>query len=103
MPLTKAAAIVQRSRENLRGEYAKHEPLAKKLVATRWTKPLPPADASTKDLKLTADEQTHVRTGIETAAGLGIPRNTIVSRPVCARSTMPHKRIPPYGSKPNAS
>ncbi|MFI6321586.1 C40 family peptidase [Nonomuraea sp. NPDC050556] len=68
MPLTKAAAIVQRPRSDLRGAYAKHEPLAKQIVASLWksTAPLPKAD------------EKAVRLSIETAASLGIPRQALV-------------------------
>ncbi|AQZ63687.1 unnamed protein product [[Actinomadura] parvosata subsp. kistnae] len=36
LPLTQAAATVQRPRADLRGAYAKHEKLARKLVASLW-------------------------------------------------------------------
>lgn len=69
MPLTKAAAIVQRPQRNLRGEYAKHEALAKGLVDTLWL-----------DAKgLTDEEQSQVQTSIEAAASLGVPREAVVT------------------------
>ncbi|WP_433432003.1 C40 family peptidase [Nonomuraea sp. CA-141351] len=78
MPLTKAAAIVQRPREDLRGEYAKHEPVAKRLVAALWSaKPTPAGDIA-KNLGLTTQERARVQSSIEAAAGLGIPREAVV-------------------------
>ncbi|GII52841.1 hypothetical protein Pth03_12300 [Planotetraspora thailandica] len=71
MPLTKAAALVQRPREDLRDAYAKHEPIAKALVTLLWRgKPSrQAADTSNAD---------DMRASIEAAAGLGIPRDEVV-------------------------
>src|SRR5690606_34731304 len=77
MPLTKAAAIVQRPREDLRDEYAKHEPAAKKIVAALWG---PPAhDEKRLHLDVSPELLEDVRTSVWTAAALGIPRDAIVA------------------------
>lgn len=75
MPLTQAAAIVQRPRSDLRGAYAKHEPLAKKIVAALWRTTTP---ATGKSLGLSTAETDAVRLSIEAAASLGIPRQMVV-------------------------
>lgn len=73
MPLTRAAALVQRPREDLRDAYAKHEPRAKTLVARLWKDKAPgraPVDTATSN---------DVRVSIQAAAGLGVPRDTVVA------------------------
>lgn len=83
MPLTRAAAIVQRPREDLRGDYAKHEPLAKKLVAALRRQSATIASevsvSEGKGLGLSSGEQARLRTSIETAAALGVPRQAVVA------------------------
>ncbi|WP_433498515.1 C40 family peptidase [Sphaerimonospora sp. CA-214678] len=73
MPLTKAAALVQRPREDLRDAYAKHEPLAKALVALLWRGK--PAKRTAVDTATSDD----VRVRIQAAAGLGVPRDAVVA------------------------
>ncbi|MFC0861706.1 C40 family peptidase [Sphaerimonospora cavernae] len=73
MPLTKAAAIVQRPREDLRNAYAKHEPLAKALVARLWKSTAP--RRATVNTVGTDD----MRVSIQAAAGLGVPRDAVVA------------------------
>lgn len=72
MPLNKAAALVQHPREDLRDAYANHEPLAKALVARLWKKGTPTTAVSI----VKSDD---VRTSIEAAAGLGVPRDMVVA------------------------
>ncbi|MEW9532823.1 C40 family peptidase [Microbispora sp. NPDC049125] len=75
MPLAKAASIVQRPREDLRGEYAKHEPLAEKVVAQ--IRGAQPAADGTRGLSV--QELQDVRVSIQAAASLGLPRDVIVA------------------------
>ncbi|UBU17909.1 C40 family peptidase [Nonomuraea gerenzanensis] len=77
MPLTKAAALVQRPRQDLRGKYAEHEPLAKQLASALWTPSATDADLETLDL--TSKEQARIQRRLTTAAGLGISRETVIS------------------------
>ncbi|TYB57039.1 NlpC/P60 family protein [Nonomuraea sp. PA05] len=73
MPLTKAAALVQRPRTDLRGRYAKHETLAKQLVAALWD------ERDLDDLDLTDREKARIQERLKTAAGLGLSREKVVS------------------------
>lgn len=77
MPLTKAAAIVQRPREDLRDEYAKHEPAAKKIVAMLWGSPA--HDENSRPLSVSPQVLEEVRTSIQAAVALGIPRDAIIA------------------------
>ncbi|GAA4561151.1 C40 family peptidase [Planotetraspora kaengkrachanensis] len=80
MPLTKAAAIVQRPKEDLRREYAKHKPLAQKLAAA-LSKPATAKAPATgfRNVGLSPAQQEEARISIKAAAGLGIPRQAVVA------------------------
>ncbi|MEU8252114.1 NlpC/P60 family protein [Nonomuraea sp. NPDC048916] len=78
MPLTKAAAIVQRPREDLRGEYAKHERKARTLTATLWKPTEIVASPAEPDVRLSAAEEAQLRKVIEASAALGAPRTSAV-------------------------
>ncbi|GAA2212062.1 hypothetical protein GCM10009850_075240 [Nonomuraea monospora] len=73
LPLTKAAALVQRPRADLRGKYAEHETLAKQLVAALWD------ERDLDDLDLTDREKARIQERLKTAAGLGLSREKVVS------------------------
>ena len=73
MPLTQAAALVQRPREDLRNAYAKHEPRAKALVALLWK------GGSSERAAVNMGTSDDIRVSIQTAAGLGIPRDELVA------------------------
>ncbi|MFC5814157.1 C40 family peptidase [Nonomuraea harbinensis] len=78
MPLTKAAAIVQRPRQDLRGEYAKHERKARTLTATLWKPTRVAASPGTSHVRLSASEKAELRQAIQTAAALGTPRSSAI-------------------------
>ncbi|WP_230985947.1 C40 family peptidase [Microbispora oryzae] len=73
MPLTQAAALVQRPREDLRDAYAKHEPRAKALVALLWKG----GSSGRAAVNMATSDDTRV--SMQTAAGLGIPRDELVA------------------------
>ncbi|GAA4200035.1 C40 family peptidase [Microbispora amethystogenes] len=77
LPLTEAAAIVQRPREDLRGEYAKQEPLAEKIVAQLEQRQV--FTSSTRQLGLSPRELEDIRISVQAAASLGAPREAIVA------------------------
>ncbi|MFC0860908.1 C40 family peptidase [Sphaerimonospora cavernae] len=77
MPLTKAAAIVQRPREDLRDEYAKHEPAAKKIVGLLWGSQ--DHDENSQPLDVSPQVLEEVRTSIQAAVALDIPREVIIA------------------------
>ncbi|MEV4105580.1 NlpC/P60 family protein [Nonomuraea sp. NPDC049649] len=78
MPLTKAAAIVQRPQKDLRGEYAKHEQKAITLTATLWKPASVAASQGSSHVKLSASEKAQVQQAVQTAAALGARRNSAI-------------------------
>ncbi|MFG1865459.1 C40 family peptidase [Microbispora bryophytorum] len=77
LPLTKVAAIVQEPREDLRGEYAKHEPLAEKIVDELGQ----PQNANGRalELGLSSHDLKDIRSSVQAAASLGVSREAIVA------------------------
>ncbi|MEU8179060.1 C40 family peptidase [Microbispora hainanensis] len=73
MPLTQAAALVQRPREDLRDAYAKHEPRAKALVALLWK------GGSPRRAAVDTAASDDMRVSVQTAAGLSVPRDELVA------------------------
>ncbi len=78
MPLTKAAAIVQRPRKDLRGEYAKHEQKAITLTATLWKPAIVAASPRSSHVRLSASEKAQVKQTVRTAAALGARRSATI-------------------------
>lgn len=77
MPLAKTASIVQRPREDLRGEYAKHEPLAEKIVSQMQGHHA--YTGSALNLGLSPRELDNVRVSIQAAASLGVPQEKVIA------------------------